>query len=734
MKHNKVLLSLLAVFMCLLAYSRPAHRGVVVLAQPDGSTFRAILKGDEFVRIKMTEDGHAIAQDNEGWWCYASYAGDGRKLISAHRVGSQCPPQVISESRNIPYRMLSQLASAKKHSLPIDDEVPVLERMRSAKVLSTRADGDEPQQLVKHGIVILAQFANLGFKHTREDFERMLMMDGYSLNGATGSAREYFDAQFGGKVSFQFDVSEIVTLGRDLAQYGGNVSSSAGVESDRAAADMIYEACELADATVDFAKYDDDGDGEVDNVFVFFAGGDEAEGAGDDCIWSHAWYLRDGAGKSLVLDGKLIDRYACTAEMTRYATSSEGIGQRLAGIGTFCHEYAHTFGLADMYDTDYEGSGGESEALWDHTSLMDGGNQNNSGNTPPFFNAIEREMLGMQTPVMLDADGKYRMQPIHKGGTYYRMNTDTDEEYYLFECRSNDSWDKYIGGKGMLVYHIDKSFRLAGYSDSYGMDLKARQRWNYYNEVNCRPDHQCADLIEAMPGASSVKGVFYPAGGIDSIPAERLAYWSGLTSVMSFNDITMEGDDVSFSVTGNDIATTPPVPVLLAYEKFQDAAIVTFESDRKYNGEATILWGKTGKENSSLTLKPYAPGKYALLLEGLDPKTSYTVLISFSMNGIVGKEGAVSFLTNTDNGGYPYIYLKNVLRNPDGTFPSGSRLPLRVYNTVKAVQVSWYLNGTRIKTDAQGYYTLTEGGTLKAVVTWDDGTEDVICKEIRISE
>jgi hypothetical protein len=266
------------------------------------------------------------------------------------------------------------------------------------------------------------------------------------------------------------------------------------------------------------------------------------------------------------------------------------------------------------------------------------------------------------------------------------------------------------------------------------MDLKARQRWNYYNEVNCRPDHQCADLIEAMPGASSVKGVFYPAGGIDSIPAERLAYWSGLTSVMSFNDITMEGDDVSFSVTGNDIATTPPVPVLLAYEKFQDAAIVTFESDRKYNGEATILWGKTGKENSSLTLKPYAPGKYALLLEGLDPKTSYTVLISFSMNGIVGKEGAVSFLTNTDNGGYPYIYLKNVLRNPDGTFPSGSRLPLRVYNTVKAVQVSWYLNGTRIKTDAQGYYTLTEGGTLKAVVTWDDGTEDVICKEIRISE
>ena len=187
-------------------------------------------------------------------------------------------------------------------------------------------------------------------------------------------------------------------------------------------------------------------------------------------------------------------------------------------------------------------------------------------------------------------------------------------------------------------------------------------------------------------------------------------------------------------MTGNDIATTPPVPVSLAYEKFQDAAIVTFESDRKFNGEADILWGRTGKENSSLTLKPYESGKYALLLEGLDPKTSYTVKISFTLNGTLGKEGTVSFLTNTDNGGYPYIYLKNVLRNPDGTFPVGSRLPLRVYNAVKAVQVSWYLNGTRVRTDAQGYFTLTEGGMLKAVVTWEDGTEDVITKEIKISE
>ena len=553
---------IIATFVLILSglnlFAGPAGKRPIYLSQPDGTTFQAVITGDEFTRIKTTTAGQAVVQDSNGWWCYAAYGNDGSKISSGWKVGSDTPADILAAATRIPYQALALKARESRLRMAEHAEDPIFKRMADRQTIMTRS-GSEP--VIKHALVILAEFKDVKFEYGKDDFINLLTEEGYSVNGATGSAKEYFDAQFGGKVSFQFDVSEIVTLGRDLAHYGGNVSSSAGVESDRAAADMIYEACELADATVDFAKYDDDGDGEVDNVFVFFAGGDEAEGAGDDCIWSHAWYLRDGAGKSLVLDGKLIDRYACTAEMTRYATSSEGIDQRLAGIGTFCHEYAHTFGLADMYDTDYEGSGGESEALWDHTSLMDGGNQNNSGNTPPFFNAIEREMLGMQTPVMLDADGKYRMQPIHKGGTYYRMNTDTDEEYYLFECRSNDSWDKYIGGKGMLVYHIDKSFRLAGYSDSYGMDLKARQRWNYYNEVNCRPDHQCADLIEAMPGASSVKGVFYPAGGIDSIPAERLAYWSGLTSVMSFNDITMEGDDVSFSVTGNDIATTPPVTI-----------------------------------------------------------------------------------------------------------------------------------------------------------------------------
>ena len=46
----------------------PARRGPVILTQPDGTSFIARFQGDEFTRIKTTADGHAIVQDEEGWW------------------------------------------------------------------------------------------------------------------------------------------------------------------------------------------------------------------------------------------------------------------------------------------------------------------------------------------------------------------------------------------------------------------------------------------------------------------------------------------------------------------------------------------------------------------------------------------------------------------------------------------------------------------------------------------
>ena len=725
---HKTILILLATFISLTATAIPARKGLIPLTQPDGAAFNAVFRGDESVRIKTTTDGRAIIQDEDGWWCYAEFDELGRRCSSGWRVGGKAPQEVLSRSREIPYRKISEMARFRS-------------RLENARTTLTRSG----ETGVKHGIVILAQFKDLNFQHSRQDFEAMLTQDGYSAHGAIGSAKEYFDEQFGGKIEFRFDVSEIVTLPGTRKDYGANDESG----QDTAPAMMIMEACRLADASIDFSIYDEDSDGEIDNVFVFFSGEDEAEGADEDCIWSHAWYIYSGAGYSMSLDGKRLNRYACTSELTRL-TVADGKTTTMAGIGTFCHEYSHTLGLPDLYDTDYEESGGEAAALWQWTALMHGGNHNGRGHVPPYFNAIEREILGICSPEVIDTDGTYTLEPVHLGGKAYRIDTDHPDEYFLLECRSGDRWDSKVGGSGMLIYHIDKSDRNSGYSDYYGSDITAIKRWTVTNEVNCRPDHQCADLLEAdgrqdsfsaeegellRTSMSNINGVFFPYTETTSITPDSkpgLGYWSGEKGKATVTNIKWDNGKITFSVIGFSELTTPPEVRSISQEVFPDAAIISFESDKAFVGNAVVSWGRTGKGMESMTVQSYEPGKFAAVIEGLEPgNKTYTVNVAFEIGGVLGKGASASFMTKKNPAvEWPFIYMSNVSKTDNGRIPSGAKLPLRIGNASDAASISWTFNGSPVAVGPDGYYTVTGNGTLKAEIIFHDGSETVIIKEI----
>lgn len=743
---RRTLISIIALIISFSAYSGPARTGSVYLYQPDGTSFSAKICGDEFMKIVTTSQGHAVMQDSEGWWNYAIYDTNGRKTGTGWRVGSYTPEDVMHASRIIPFGALRANARAKRMYVSRTDEVPILSRVISQQGTTK---GDDPAP-VKHGLILLAQFKDVKFTYSREDFVRLLTQEGYNLNGASGSAKEYFDTQLNGTIEFDFDVSDIVTLPSVMAFYGGNDSN----DNDKAPEEMIADACRLADPEVDFSLYDDDNDGTVDNVFVFFAGGDEAEGVGSDCIWSHAWYLYRGAGKNLVLDGKLIDSYACTSELSRIHTSSSDYRDVLSGIGTFCHEYFHTFGIPDMYDTDYEGSGGITAALWGWTSLLDAGCYNNHGNTPPNLNAIEREYLGVSSPVIISEDGGYALDPIHKSGKYYRIDTDVENEYYLLEYRTEEGWDRYIGGKGMLVYHIDRSDRPSGKSEYYDMEITAMQRWEYTNEINCRPDHQCADLIEAdmrrdsfaesdkdsySMALQNIRGIFFPNGDVNSLTADGrpgITFWSGEPAKPSITNIRENDKGVSFNVIGFSDTELPPSVIGIRTEAFMDAAIIRFESDRPFDGNAVITWGRTGHVQDTVIVTSYELGKYSVTLEGLQPDNkTYTAEIYFESSGITGEPASTSFMTKkTPVVSWPFIYMNGVRKNDDGTLPEGSRLPLRAYNTADAAEITWEFNGKTIRTAGDGYYTVTENGILKAHIIWMDGSEETLMKEIIIGK
>ena len=510
----------------------------------------------------------------------------------------------------------------------------------------------------------------------------------------------------------------MVTLPQKRAYYGANDAYG----NDSRPAEMIKDACELADALgVDFSLYDEDGDNTVDNVFVFFAGGDEAEHIDQtDFVWSHSWYVKKGGGLSVILDGKRIDQYACASEL-----AFDGTKDQMTGIGTFCHEYSHTLDLPDLYDTDYT-TNGWGAGMWGWTSLMDGGNMNNENNTPPYFNAIEREILGIGQPVVIERNGSYTLDPIHVSNRYYRIDTENQGEYYLIECRKEEGWDSYIKGSGLLLYHIDKSARY-------------KARWTN-NMVNTYANYQCADLIEADKRANefysnadyvnkikgSIKGIFFPNQNYQTVH---------LTAGISMTNIKKDGDNISFSIVGFEEDNTPPTVKNVTVEAFMDAAILQFESEFPFEGEAVVVWGRSGQIQTETIVEPYEEGKYSLALNGLTPgNKTYSVSIHFSIDDVAGESTSTSFMTTKASPvEWPYIFVGKNRANEDGTFAAGTKIALMAYNTAEAAEISWSFNDRKIKPEGDGYYTITESGTLTAYIFWEDGSQDTIVKKINVS-
>ena len=711
---KRILLLTALLLLSLCAAASPARRSRIVLRQPDGSEISALLRGDEFNKRLTTEDGCAIALGEDGYYHYIYYSPEGYREQTPWRVlDSATPPDVLARSREIPHEAVARLAARKRS---VAEEL----RARSLRVPVPRAQF--PAE--RHILVILAQFSDLKFRYGREDFSQRLNTE----------ARQYFEDQFAEVgTKFHFEVSSIVTLPNRFAYYGKNDSEG----SDTNPHLMIRDACQQADAEIDFSRYDTDGDGVVDNVFVVYAGGDESEGAGDDHIWSHQWYLRSGAGVTLSLDGVLIDNYATTSELMYTSRSST----TLTGIGTFCHEYSHTFGLPDFYDTDYEGSGGISEGFWASLSLMDCGNRNGGSMSPPYYNAVERWILGLSVPRPL-TEGEQRLSPVHRGGDCLILQTDKAGEYYLFECRAQEGWDSYIGGAGLLVYHIDRSDNAAG-------EKTADARWKD-NSINCNPVHPCADLIEADPSVvlrfataraegtlrDLIPRVFFPQEErVSFTPNTQPAFvfWSGTGSGLSLADIRLDGDDVVFEVTGSETLRVPEVRAISG-DVFQDAVILSWSTDiAEYYGSSWLIWGPAGKEQQEIEVRPWKPGHYAVTLEGLESKKAYTAKACFKSGGSPVNARSFNFTTKSvQAGSRPFIWLPSEARRDDGSFTTEAKLPLRIYHLPEGMSVSWRFDDTDVMVGTDGYFTPGRSGTLTAILTAEDGSEDILRKEITV--
>ncbi len=607
---------ILTIFAFAAAFAVPAKPGVIKHTQSDGTVVSIEIFGDEYNNYTVADGLYTAVTDSEGDYCYAvlkngHLESSGVKIRPTSRLTSE-EKNIAQQSIGIRKTAFDPFFNGAYHS------VEATMRRAAENIQKAAKKHEEALRIADWGgnvkgkrnfLVILIEYSDVKFTldNPNEKFTNLLNQKDYSANGSTGSARDYFSASSSNQFVPTFDVAGPYTLANKRDYYGGG--------DDIRPAWQICEACELANSEVDFTKYDANGDGDIDLVFVCYAGHNPAEGGPRDAVWPHQWDIIPGynidpdryGNNYPSFDGKKLISYACTSELRG------SNGADMSNIGTFCHEFGHAIGLPDWYDT----SDGDCLGL-SYTSIMNSGNYLNESATPPTHNALERWLLGWTLPKELNATGSYEMLHISNNDSYVMWANKDQTECFIFEARpkgANFSWDKYLnegypslqgyaGGDGMLVYHVDWSGRY--YSN-----------WENHT-INTIKSHECARLFGADgTTAKQSKQWFFPGSrNITSLAYGELPSfknWAGEAMPIELTNITVAGDRIFFDAISKEFEVT-----IRQYDAFLDWTASAEEA-----AQWSIVY--TNKETGAkATLQ--TTNKYALLAP-LTTSTHYHAMV-----------------------------------------------------------------------------------------------------------
>ena len=447
---QRLILSFLLLLATGWAWGIPANVKPFTVTNSDGTMLTITLFGDECCHFYATLDGTPVVKETNGDWRLAPELADS----------------------------INKAWSEKSTRLN-------LRRQQRAAENKTRQAFGYPSAYIgkKKGIVLLVKFPNLAMKseHTPEKFYRMFNQVGYNEDHNAGSVHDYFHDQSYGQFDLTFDIFGPIEVSHANTYYGENNSNG----DDKRVGELTTEACRLANQKYDinWADYDWDGDKEVDQVYIIYAGYGEHAGAAESTIWPHESSLtllrkyNDGEGP-IKLGGYTINTYAMSCEL-RGTTSNI-----MDGIGTACHEFSHCLGLPDLYDTQY--NGGFNMQHWDIMASGSSCGATGHSESPTGFTAYERwfagwlDLIELNEPTTITDMPNLHDEPV----AYIIYNDGNHNEYFILENRQSKGWFRYVddntGIHGLLVIHVDYQ----------------REPW-VTNGVNTIKTHQRMSIIPA---------------------------------------------------------------------------------------------------------------------------------------------------------------------------------------------------------------------------------------------
>jgi M6 family metalloprotease-like protein len=141
---------------------------------------------------------------------------------------------------------------------------------------------------------------------------------------------------------------------------------------------------------------------------------------------------------------------------------SEDAASRVTSpLGVMCHEFGHTLGLPDLYNTQ---TGISVVGYWE---LMDFGPYAGAGANPSHMGAWDKQFLSWTAPQTVTTN-----QTIGLGYVETTINSlfkfpvanGLPQEYFLVEYRAKNSgaaFDQQIPGTGLLIWHVDDAITAA---------------------------------------------------------------------------------------------------------------------------------------------------------------------------------------------------------------------------------------------------------------------------------
>ena len=440
-----------------------------------------------------------------------------------HEVGCIMPPSPELEQKIL--RAKSLLAAGK--DLPTKASGDLLD-LRSLTMILSRPAQTRPNTFIdarpdpapvtgtRRALVLLVDFSDKAGTQTQAHFDQMMFSVG---TYATGSMRDFYhEASYN-----QLDVIGVVSGsgGPTAGWYRAPQPKSYYTAGNygfgtypKNAQKLVEDAIALADPNIDFAAYDNDGDGVVDALVVICAGsGGEQTGNVND-IWSHKWNITPQKR-----DGVTIDRYFMAPEDGR--------------VGVMAHELGHLLmGWPDLYDTDYSSSG---TGAWD---LMAGGSWNGGGDRPAHPTCWCKTTVQWINPTVLwNATQSVNIPPYASSSVAFKLpiGSASSKEYFLVSNRQQTGFDTALPGEGLVIEHVDDAKNNNTDENHYLVDI---EQADGRRDLNLNANR--GDATDAYPTATN-------AGFTGSSSPNSNGY-NGAASNVSVTNIARVGDNITADI------------------------------------------------------------------------------------------------------------------------------------------------------------------------------------------